>query len=71
MLIEKHIPDDVLERNWDDLANAMNAVTPDKVPVFLAKLALLLSAQLDDPTQLRQYIDVARQDIMPDLETSQ
>lgn len=68
MLIEKHIPADVLERNWDDLANAMNEVTPDKVPVFLGKLALLLSATLDDPAQLKQYIAVALQDIMPDLE---
>lgn len=71
MLIEKHIPADVLERNWDDLAQAMNAVAPDKVPVLLAKLALLLSAELDDPARLGQYIDVALQDIMPDLETSQ
>lgn len=71
MLIKKHIPADVLERNWDDLANAMNEVAADKVPVFLAKLALLLSAALDDPAQLKQYIDRAQQDIMSDLEASQ
>ncbi len=71
MLIEKHIPADVLERNWDGLANAMNQVAPDKVPVFLAKLALLLSAGLDEPARLEQYIAVALEDIMPDLEASQ
>lgn len=71
MLIEKNVPADILERNWDDLAIALNAVDAGKAPVFLAKLVLMLSSALEEPARLKQFIDIALQDIMPDQEQPQ
>jgi hypothetical protein len=48
-----------LETVYEALAERLDAVGPEKHPLFLAKLALLLSHDLDDAGRVRARIDEA------------
>lgn len=48
-----------LERVYDDLAEALDAVAAPKREVLLAKLALLLAQDLGDADQVRNHIKAA------------
>ncbi|MBN9050661.1 MAG: hypothetical protein J0H78_14455 [Rhizobiales bacterium] len=65
MLIEAKIPSHILEANWESLAQALNTVGSEKASVFLTKVVLMLAAKLDRPETLRDFLDVALQDIEP------
>jgi len=64
-LIEAKIPSHILEANWESLAQALNTVGSEKASVFLTKVVLMLAAKLDRPETLRDFLDVALQDIEP------
>ena len=66
MLIETKVPPHVLEENWENRAQALNAVGGEKASVFLTKVVLMLSAKLEWPEPLRHFLDVALQDIEPE-----
>jgi hypothetical protein len=53
------IPTDV-ERVYDVLAETLDIVAAEKSELFLAKLALLLSNELDDAERVLSLINVAR-----------
>lgn len=65
MLIDTKIPSHILEQNWESLAQALNAIGSEKASVFLTKVVLMLSAKLERPETLRDFLDVALQDIEP------
>lgn len=65
MLIDTKIPPHILEQNWESLAQALNAIGSEKASVFLTKVVLMLSAKLERPETLRDFLDVALQDIEP------
>ncbi|MGD9767754.1 MAG: hypothetical protein AB7U62_08920 [Pseudolabrys sp.] len=65
MLIEAKIPSHILEANWESLAQALNTVGSEKASVFLTKVVLMLAAKLERPETLRDFLDVALQDIEP------
>ena len=48
---------------YDLLAESIDRSTPQKAPLFLAKLALQLASELKDPVKLRGAVEVA----LPDL----
>jgi hypothetical protein len=52
-----------LERIYDLLAEAIDAVPEDKVRLFLAKFALLAAHALDDAQQVTTLIENARTDL--------
>ena len=52
-----------LEALWEQLAEAITAAGPEREALFLAKLALLLGRELDDPPRLAASIRVALQDL--------
>ena len=52
-----------LERIYDLLAAAIDAVPEDKVRLFLAKFALLAAHALDDAQQVAALIENARTDL--------
>jgi hypothetical protein len=52
-----------LEALWEQLAEAITAVGPEREALFLAKLALLLGRELDDPTRVAASIGVALRDL--------
>ena len=52
-----------LEDFYDALAEGIDRATPEKAPLFLAKLALHLAAQVADPQRLQDALDVALQDL--------
>ncbi|GAB4529482.1 MAG: hypothetical protein Tsb0019_31380 [Roseibium sp.] len=56
------IPSD-LETVYEALAVRLDAVGPENHALFLAKLALLLSHDLDDAGQVRARIDEAARDL--------
>jgi hypothetical protein len=55
------IPD--LERVYDQLATAIDAVGPGKTELFLVKLALMNANALADPALFQAHIDVAMKDL--------
>ncbi|MBX3551272.1 MAG: hypothetical protein KIT85_05585 [Pseudolabrys sp.] len=65
MLIDTKIPPHLLEENWESLAQALNTIGSEKAPVFLTKVVLMLAAKLERPETLRDFLDVALQDIEP------
>lgn len=52
-----------LERIYDLLADAIDAVPEDKVRLFLAKFALLAAHALDDARQVAELVDNAKADL--------
>lgn len=52
-----------LERFYDALAEHIDRATPDKAPLFLAKLALQLASEVQDPAALHRALEVALRDI--------
>ena len=52
-----------LERIYDLLAEAIDAVPEDKVRLFLANFALLAAHALDDAQQVAALIENARTDL--------
>jgi hypothetical protein len=52
-----------LERLWFALSEAIAAVGPEREAVFLAKLALLLAHDLDDPDRVAALIEDAKQNL--------
>ena len=65
MLIDTKTPPHILEENWESLAQALNPIGSEKAPVFLTKVVLMLAAKLERPETLRDFLDVALQDIEP------
>lgn len=51
---------DGLETVYDDLASAIDDVEPEKVQLFLVKLALLSANALGDSAEFRELLRVAR-----------
>lgn len=49
-----------VERVYDALAETLDIVGAEKSELFLAKLALLLSNELDDAERVLSIIDMAR-----------
>lgn len=52
-----------LETFYDELAEHIDRATPEKAPLFLAKLALLLANEVADPTRLRRALESALRDL--------
>lgn len=48
-----------LELIYEDLARAIDGIKDGKTELFLAKVALLLAKQLDNPDQVRAHIEAA------------
>lgn len=57
------LPIQDLEQVYDNLAQAIDAATPEKAELFLAKLALLAAETLGDAKQFMALIEVASQDL--------
>lgn len=49
-----------LERAYDELAEAIDEVGPEKAQLFLVKLALLSAKSLGDADQFRQHVRIAQ-----------
>lgn len=58
-----HLPLPDLERFYDELAEAVDRAGPDKSPLFLAKLALLLGAEVGDLALLRRAMAASLEDL--------
>lgn len=52
-----------LEQVYDQLATAIDAVSPDKTEHFLVKLALMNANALADPDLFQAHIAAARRDL--------
>jgi hypothetical protein len=52
-----------LETIYERLAVAIDAAGPDKSQVFLAKLALMLSREIEDPKTVMAAIDACLKDL--------
>lgn len=52
-----------LEAFYDALAEHIDLATPQKAPLFLAKLALQLAGEVKDPDKLHSALQVALRDL--------
>jgi len=52
-----------LEDLWERLADAINAAGPDRAPLFLSKLALLMGRALGDAGTIERLIEIASADL--------
>ena len=52
-----------LEDFYDLLAESLDRATPEKAPLFLAKLALQLASEVKDAARLRQAVEAALLDL--------
>ena len=52
-----------LEALWARLAEEIAAAGPERAPLFLAKLALLMGNAIGDAETVRRLIDAAREDL--------
>jgi hypothetical protein len=57
------LPVDDLEALWERLADAIDAVGPERDRVFLAKLAIVLAQEIGDARRIDALISVARADL--------
>ncbi|MEM7250472.1 MAG: DUF2783 domain-containing protein [Pseudomonadota bacterium] len=57
------MPFDGLERTYEHLADALDAVGPDKTSVYLTKVVLLLAARTGDESAVSQAIKDAQADL--------
>ncbi len=62
------LPFEDLERFYEQLAEAIDAVGPQRETLFLAKLALTLAHQLEDGAKAQAAITTALQDLPPQNE---
>jgi len=56
-------PEPELDALWDRMAEAIAAAGPRHEALFLAKLALLLGRELDDPVRMAELITTALRDL--------
>ncbi|WP_043364740.1 hypothetical protein [Belnapia sp. F-4-1] len=56
-------PEEMAERLWEQLAEAIAAAGPEREALFLAKLALLLGRELGDTARVAAAIGVALRDL--------
>lgn len=59
-MIPQTMPIDDLEQVYDMIADAVDEVGPENECVFLAKLALVLSSQVNDPAKVEAAVIAAR-----------
>jgi hypothetical protein len=52
-----------LEQVYDALANAIDAVGPEKTELFLVKLALMQAQALADPAAFQSHVEAALKDL--------
>lgn len=52
-----------LEALWARLAEEIGAAGPERAPLFLAKLALLMGNAIGDAETVHRLIDTAREDL--------
>jgi hypothetical protein len=57
------LPIDDLETLWERLADAIDAAGPEKSPLLLAKLALLMGNEIGDPATVNRLIEAAQRDM--------
>ena len=57
------MPVEDLEALWARLADEIEAAGPERAPLFLAKLALLLGNATGDAETVDRLIDAARRDL--------
>ncbi len=55
--------EDMVERLWEQLAEAIAAAGPGREALFLAKLALLLAREVGDAERVAAAIGVALRDL--------
>jgi hypothetical protein len=55
--------DEMVERLWEQLAEAIAAAGPEREALFLAKLALLLGREIGDAERVAAAIGVALRDL--------
>lgn len=57
------LSDEQLEDLWERLAQAIEAAGPERTPLFLSKLVLLMGRALGEPAEIERLIAVARADL--------
>ena len=62
-MLPKRLGTPSLEDAYDQMAEALDAVPPDRRVLFLAKLALALANLLEDPAEFAAALEAARRDL--------